>query len=138
MKQEIPALRRHGSIAIVRDTDPLKPVHWIGSSHADLRACPEEVQKEIGHALQLAQLGLRPIDAKPLSGFGGAGVLELASDCGGATYRVVFTVRFPSAIYVLHVFKKKSNRGIQTPRRHIVLIRERLKRAEQLHDRQTD
>jgi phage-related protein len=42
-------------------------------------------------------------------------------------------VRFATAICVLHVFQKKSKRGRETPLRDIDLIKERLKRAEQLH-----
>jgi phage-related protein len=39
-------------------------------------------------------------------------------------------VRFARAIYVLHCFEKKSKRGIETPKREMDLIRERLKEAE--------
>jgi phage-related protein len=124
-------LRRHGSIAIIPDAGRLKPVHWMGSSRADMRELPERVKHDFGQALKKVQVGLRPAEAKPLKGFGGAGVLELRSDFEGATYRAVFTIRFPSAIFVLHVFQKKSTHGIQTPRRHLALIRERLQRAEQ-------
>ncbi|NMA28456.1 MAG: type II toxin-antitoxin system RelE/ParE family toxin, partial [Burkholderiales bacterium] len=39
------------------------------------------------------------------------------------------------AVYALHAFKKKSTRGISTPKREMDLIRERLKRAEEHHSR---
>jgi phage-related protein len=68
-----------------------------------------------------------------LRGFGGAGVLELIEDDAGGTYRTVYTVRFASAIYVLHVFQKKSKRRRETPQHDLDLIRERLKRAKELH-----
>jgi phage-related protein len=42
----------------------------------------------------------------------------------------VYTVRFQDAIYVLHVFQKKSTRGIATPARQIDLIKQRLAEAE--------
>jgi phage-related protein len=42
-------------------------------------------------------------------------------------------VRFREAIYVLHVFQKKSKRGIATPEHEMALIRERLKRAREDH-----
>ena len=76
-------------------------------------------------------------DAKPLRGFGGAGVLELIDDHRGDTYRAVYTVRFATKIYVQHVFQKKSKRGIATPKRDLELIRERLKWAERLHTGKT-
>jgi len=46
------------------------------------------------------------------------------------TYRAVYTVRFAGAVYVLHVFQKKSKRGIATPRKDIDLIKQRLAVAE--------
>ena len=46
------------------------------------------------------------------------------------TYRAVYTVQFRDAIYVLHVFQKKSRRGIATPRKDMDLIRSRLVFAE--------
>lgn len=107
----------------------MKPVHWIGSSLADLRDFPKEVRREIGFALQAAQEGDKHPSAKPLRGFGGAGVLEIIESHQGDTYRAVYTVRFAEAIYVLHCFKKKSKRGIKTPKHTIDLIEARLQRA---------
>jgi len=43
----------------------------------------------------------------------------------------VYTVKFESAIYVLHAFQKKSKKGIKTPREEIELVRRRLKVAEE-------
>ena len=106
---------------------------WIASSRRDLRALPKEVRRSFGVALYAAQIGGTPSIAKPLRGFGGAGVLELIEDDVGGTYRAVYTVRYASAIYVLHVFQKKSKRGRETPQREIDLIKERLKRAEEIH-----
>lgn len=96
---------------------------------------PDEVQQTFGFALYHAQAGSLHPDAKPLKGFGSAGVLEVVEDWRGDTYRAVYTVRFSEAVYVLHCFQKKSNRGIQTPRREMDLIRERLKEAEGLAKR---
>ncbi len=80
-----------------------------------------------------AQQGDTPAGAKPLKGFGGAGVLELVEDHRGDTYRAVYTVRFERAVYVLHAFQKKSKHGIATPKRDLMIIRDRLKRAEQIN-----
>ena len=107
-----------------------KPLFWIGSSKNDLKDCPDEVQDNIGYALQWAQNGGKSPDAKPLKGFGGAGVLEVVDDFDGNTYRAVYTVRFANAVYALHVFQKKSRKGIETPRQEIDLVKARLKRAE--------
>jgi phage-related protein len=108
------------------------PLAWLGSSKKDLMALPLEVRKFFGHALDFAQRGDRHDAAKVLKGFGGAGVLEVVEDDQGGTYRAVYTVKFKAAVFVLHVFQKKSKSGIATPKLDLDMIRERLKVAEQL------
>ena len=108
----------------------LKPVRWVGTSLRDLRSFPRAVRIDIGHALFTAQEGQTDPSAKPLKGFGGASVLEIVAPYGGNAWRVVYTVRFQDAIYVLHVFQKKSTKGISTPAREMNLIRQRLAEAE--------
>jgi phage-related protein len=118
-----------------------KPLEWIGSSKKDLKALPDEVIDVFGYALHLAQTGGRHAQAKPLQGFGSAGVIEVAEDWRGNTFRAVYTVRFEDRVYVLHVFQKKSKSGITTPKPDMVLIRDRLKvatrHAKELTDGQT-
>lgn len=94
----------------------MKPIHWVGGSLDDLREFPPPVQDDIGYALYLAQMGDKSRSAKPLVGFDGAGVLEIVENHDGSTYRAVYTVRFETSLYVLHVFQKKSKRGIKTPK----------------------
>ncbi len=108
----------------------MKPVRWMGTSLRELRAFPREVRTDIGQALYVAQEGETDPAAKPLKGFGGASVLEIVSSGRGNAWRAVYTVRFPDAVYVLHVFQKKSTRGIATPAREIGLIKQRLADAE--------
>ena len=110
--------------------DPLKPHGWIASSKKDLLDLPGIVQRQIGFALYLAQKGGKHPDAKPLQGFGGAGVLEMVSDHNGDTFRAVYTVRFADIVYVLHCFQKKSTSGVRTARQDIDLIHERLRTAQ--------
>ena len=97
-----------------------------------MRGMPRQVRRTFGVALFAAQIGETPPSAKPLRGFGGAGVLELIENDAGGTYRAVYTVRYATAVYVLHVFQKKSKRGRETPQADIELVKERLRRAEQL------
>jgi phage-related protein len=113
------------------DEPSLKPVIWVGSSRKDLREFPEPVQDHMGYALYVAQLGGKHRDTKTLSGFGGAGVVEVVKDYRGDTFRAVYTVRYADTVYVLHAFQKKSKTGRETPRRDIELIRQRLREAEQ-------
>jgi phage-related protein len=87
----------------------------------------------MGTALNSAQLGGKHPAAKPLKVFGGAGVLEIVDDFDGETYRAVYTVRFADVVYVLHAFKKKSRKRIETPKNEIDLIRRRYKSAEVVH-----
>lgn len=111
--------------------DPaMKPLFWIGASLKDLRRFPNEVKDEIGHALQEAQFGFKPLQAKPLRGYGGAAVLEIVEDCQTDTYRAVYTVRFAGVVYVLHAFQKKSKRGSATPQADLDLIKQRLLQAQ--------
>jgi len=107
----------------------MKPLVWIGSSKKDLLDLSVPVRKLVGHALDLAQRGERHETTKVLSGFGSAGVLEIIEDDSGGTYRTVYTVRFPEAVFVLHAFQKKSTRGIATPKTDMDIIRNRLKIA---------
>jgi hypothetical protein len=44
----------------------------------------------------------------------------------------VYTVRFEAAVFVLHVFQKKSKSGVATPKPDMELIETRLKRAAEI------
>ena len=118
----------------------LRPLEWIGSSKKDLSALPDEVMDVFGYALHLAQAGGKHLQAKPLQGFGSAGVLEVVEDWRGNAYRAVYTVRFEERVFVLHVFQKKSKTGIETPKPDRDLIWKRLqvaaRRAKELKDEQ--
>jgi phage-related protein len=105
----------------------------LGSSRKDLREFPDDAKSELGYALFVAQCGGRHRKAKPLSGFGGAGVVEIVVDHRGGAFRTVYAVRFASAIYVLHAFQKKSKRGAATPQSDIRMVEQRLREAEGLH-----
>jgi phage-related protein len=115
----------------MEDDPRLKPPFWVGSSKKELLALPGEVVDVFGYALYLAQIGGKHEQAKPLKGFGSASVLEVVENWQGSTFRAVYTVRFASGIFVLHVFQKKAKKGIATPKTDLDLIRERLKAAEE-------
>ncbi len=111
--------------------DQPKRVRWVGSSKEDLSEFPAEVRRRVGGALWEAQVGRKAPYAKPLKGFGDAGVLEIVDDFDGDTFRAVYTVCFAKAVYVLHAFQKKSKRGVATPKAELDLIEQRLKRARE-------
>lgn len=118
-------------------TQKTKPVVWVGSSHEDWKAFPEDVQDVMGYALHLAQQGEKAANTKPLTGFQGASVLEIRDDYLGDTYRAIYTVKFYEVVYVLHAFQKKSKKGIATPKNEIELIERRLRKAKE-HYEQND
>ena len=105
-----------------------KPMEWAGSTKKDLAAFPVEVGRAVGQALEAAQFGGKHPRAKPWKG-DGSGVLEIVDDYRGDTYRAVYTVRFEKAVYVLHVFQKKSKTGVKTDRRDQELVASRLRAA---------
>jgi phage-related protein len=111
----------------------MKPVIWIGSSRDDLRTMPQQVRRDIGQALYAAQQGETDPAAKALRGFGGTRVMEIVERYRTDAYRAVYTAHFADAIYVLHVFQKKSKRDIATPKPDIDLIRRRFAEAERHH-----
>jgi phage-related protein len=103
-----------------------RPLYWEGSSKKYFKEFPVPVQKDMGIALFVVQLGGMPESAKPWTGLG-SGVYELAEDHRGDTFRAVYTVRIGDAVHVLHAFQKKSKSGIATPRLDVQLIQQRLK-----------
>ena len=114
---------------VIYSTD--RPLHWVGSSKKDLLVFPEAVISDVGYVLGVVQQGGTPPSAKHWKGEG-AGVLEIVEDHRGDTFRVVYTIRFEQAIYVLHCFQKKSAKGTQTPKPDMTLIRDRLKAVDEL------
>ena len=106
----------------------------MGSSKKDLMSFPAEVIDDFGYALGAAQLGAMPPQAKPWKGEG-AGVLELVESHRGNEFRVIYTVRFFKAVYVLHCFQKKSPNGIRTAQTDIDLIQTRLKACQQHYEK---
>ena len=101
----------------------MKPAGFIASALDDISAMPDEVKRVFGFAIRMAQRGERHPDAKPLKGFGGAGVLEVIEDYDSDTYRAIYTVKFAGMVYVLDVFQKKSKQGSRTAKHDIDRIK---------------
>lgn len=107
-------------------TEKHKLLYWEDSSKKDFKEFPIPVQKDMGVALFVVQLGRTPDSAKSWKGLG-SGVYELVEDHRGDTFRAVYTVRVNDTVHVLHAFQKKSKSGIATPQPDVVLIEKRLK-----------
>lgn len=103
-----------------------KLLYWEGSSKKDFKEFPVPVQKDMGVALFVVQLGRTPKSVKPWKGLG-SGIYELVGDHRGDTFRAVYALRVRDAVHVLHAFQKKSKSGIATPRSDVKLIEKRLK-----------
>lgn len=120
------------------DDAQIKPLVWVASSKRDFRVFPDKVKAEMGYALFVAQRGGRHRKVKTLKGYGGGSVVEIVEDHDGDTFRTIYTVRFASAVYVLHAFQKKSKKGIATPQADLHLIDQRLRGAERLNEEMND
>lgn len=92
---------------------------------------PADVKDAFGSALLDAQYGERPEGARSFGEGLPRAVMKLVEDDDGDTYRAAYTVAFAQAVYVLHVFKKKSKSGVATPEPDKHVVRVRLKMAEE-------
>lgn len=117
------------------DDVPLKGIRWAGRSREDLAEMPKPVRGFFGVKLEALQHGehLRPPAAKMLAHYEPT-VIELVKDFNKDTYRAMVTVQLEDAIYVLHVFKKKSTHGIGMTKQDQDLIAQRLREAIQDHE----
>lgn len=106
----------------------MRGIIWMGQSRADLAALPAQVRNVFGYGLWQAQQGETPDGAIALPQFD-TGVFELKESFAGDAYRSIFAVKLKKAVYVLHVFKKKSKSGRALPREDMNVIRQRLARA---------
>lgn len=85
-----------------------RPIHWVGSTLADLRAFPAAARRRVGQELDLLQQGMEPTDFKPMPSVG-PGVCELRIRAAGA-FRVFYVAKFADGLYVLHAFRKKRDK----------------------------
>jgi phage-related protein len=100
----------------------MKPIVWVGSAKADLKAFPASVVNDIGHQLFRVQCGLEPDDWKPMPSVG-VGVKEIRVRDASGAFRAIYLATRPEGVFVLHCFRKSSQK---TPQRDIDLARQRL------------
>ena len=86
----------------------MKRLEFVGSSLNDLKEFPAEARRAAGFELSFVQQGLEPSDWKPMSAVG-AGVREIRIHVLGE-WRIIYVAKFAEAIYVLHVFQKKTQK----------------------------
>ncbi|MCF6285735.1 MAG: type II toxin-antitoxin system RelE/ParE family toxin [Candidatus Hydrogenedentes bacterium] len=107
-----------------------KQVVFVGRSQRDIQKFPESVRYTVGQAIDDAVNGDKHPSTKVMQGFGGASVVEIVSRAADGTYRVVYTTMMADFVVVLHAFKKKSVKGIATPKKEIDMIKSRLREAK--------
>ena len=89
-----------------------KPIVWMGSSLndvKDVRKFSESAKREAGHQLDRVQSGLEPDDWSPFDTVG-SGTKEIRINLDDGWFRVMYVAKFGEAVYVLHCFRKKSNK----------------------------
>ncbi|MGP5424744.1 type II toxin-antitoxin system RelE/ParE family toxin [Pseudomonas helleri] len=101
----------------------IKEIEWLGSSKEDLRDFPPEARQRAGYQLEVIQEGDEPSDWKPMNSVG-QGVREIRIKCEDGAFRVFYVVNRPEAIYVLHAFRKTTEK---TEKRDIDLATTRYK-----------
>ncbi|WP_339475577.1 type II toxin-antitoxin system RelE/ParE family toxin [Pseudomonas sp. RL_5y_Pfl2_69] len=100
-----------------------KVIEWVGSSLQDLRDFPAVPRQRAGFQLALLEDGDEPDDFKPMPSVG-KGVQEIRIACDDGAFRVFYVVNRPEAIYVLHAFRKTTQK---TEKRDLDLGRARYK-----------
>jgi phage-related protein len=99
----------------------MKQLKFLGDSLKRLRDLPADAKQDIGYQLDSVQRGEQPDDFKPMPTIG-KGVEEIRVWDESGTYRVIYTARLADAVYVLHLFQKKSQ---ATAQRDIDLAKQR-------------
>ena len=109
----------------------MKRIEWNTYAKKDISELPEAVRCEFGHELYLLQLGETPENASPFEGSKGGDLMKLVERFDGDTYRCVYVAKLKTAIYVLHVYMKKSAEGSRTPQRVVETVHRRYKLAQE-------
>ncbi|MFK7608837.1 MULTISPECIES: type II toxin-antitoxin system RelE/ParE family toxin [unclassified Pseudomonas] len=100
-----------------------KPIVWVGNSKEGLRDFPLVARQRAGYQLEILQDGDEPDDWKPMKTVG-PGVQEIRIKCDDGAFRVFYVANRPDAIYVLHAFRKTTQK---TEKRDIDLAKTRFK-----------
>jgi phage-related protein len=82
----------------------MKSVHFVGTSRDDLRQCCSKSNR-----------GKEPDDWKPMPTVG-PGVQEIRVRDERGAFRVFYVAKFEEAVYVLHVFQKRSQKTAHADR----------------------
>ena len=114
----------------------MKELNWVGRTRERLKRFPEEARREGGQELQRVQRGVQPKDWRTMSGVR-PGVIEIRLH-RPYEHRIFYVANFPEAVYVLHVFEKKTrqtnNLDIEIGRKNYAYVKEQRKKNSQTKD----
>jgi phage-related protein len=108
-----------------------KLLFWLGSSLEDTRSFPEDARRLAGFQLRRIQQGFDANDWKAVTVIG-QGVREIRIHTA-LEHRILYVAKFEEGVYVLHAFKKRTQR---LPRHDLDLARKRF--SELLKKRRAD
>lgn len=106
-------------------------ISWIKSALKEFNAFPKSARDEIADALSIAAEGYFTKSTKRMKGLG-ENVYQIALRHRGDAYRVVYLLKIDDDIWIVHAFKKKSTKGIKTPKHEIDLIRARISKLKEV------
>ena len=113
------------------ETRKTRPVSWLKAARHEFEKFPESARMVCLTALTIAAEGGKADIAKPLHGVG-SGYWKSHFPFKGDAFRVVYALQLGPDIWVIHAFQKKSTTGIKTPKREIDLVKDRLKRLQEI------
>lgn len=87
--------------------DAPKPIEWARPALDAVRALPPAARRALGFQPDRVQRGEALDDFKPVRTVG-PGVYEVRVRGHGRAFRSFYVARFEEAVYVLHVFEKKT------------------------------
>jgi len=90
----------------------MKPVAFLGDSLSTLKGFPGSARRRAGYQIDRIQRGFDPDDWKPMPAIG-PGAREIRVRDGTGAFRVFYVAVRAEAVYVLHCFRKKSQRTSQ-------------------------
>ena len=86
-----------------------KPVRFVGAALADLKDFPKNAMQDVGLQLDKISKGQDPDDFKAIPRVG-RGAMELRVWDEEGTFRILYVAKFEDAVYVLHCFKKTTQK----------------------------
>jgi phage-related protein len=110
----------------------MKKIVWQGSSYNDFVEFSEDARREASYQLNKTQHGEEPSDWKLMPTIG-PGVREIRIKEASGAIRVIYVVNIVNNGYVLHAFKKKTQK---TSLLVFIMHRTDLKRSRGYHDYQ--